>query len=87
MLGTTLLFWGGMSGRPMIGLVLALLVEAKHWVRIRWDFDDEDCSKAWQFTSIAIALAVGTIAGVVGALRPGSLADVGTQLVSVVQFQ
>jgi oligopeptide transport system permease protein len=34
--------------------------------------------------AIAIALAVGTLAGVVGALRPGSPADVCTQLVSVV---
>jgi peptide/nickel transport system permease protein len=34
--------------------------------------------------AIAIAVAVGTIAGLVGALRPGSLADAATQLVAVI---
>lgn len=34
--------------------------------------------------AIAIAVAVGTVAGLVGALRPGSLADAATQLVAVI---
>ena len=34
--------------------------------------------------AIAIAVAVGTVAGLVGALRPGSIADAATQLVAVV---
>ena len=46
-----------MTGRPVIGLILALLVEASHWTRLRWDFDDESCSHAWQFTCIGIGLA------------------------------
>ncbi len=46
-----------MTGRPFIGLMAALLVEARHWTRIRWDFDDEDCGRAWQITSIIIAVA------------------------------
>ncbi len=46
-----------MADRPFIGLVIALVVEARHWTRFRWDFDDEACSRAWQFTTIAIALA------------------------------
>ena len=49
-----------MTDRPFIGLVLALLVEARHWLRFRWEFDDEACSRAWQFTPIAIALAQAT---------------------------
>jgi len=46
-----------MTNRPVIGLVLALMVEAAHWTRFRWDFDDETCGRAWQFTSIGIGLA------------------------------
>lgn len=46
-----------MTGRPGVGLVAAIAVEASHWTRFRWDFNDDDCGRAWQFTSIAIALA------------------------------
>jgi hypothetical protein len=46
-----------MTDRPLIALMLALLVEARHWTRFRWEFDDDACGRAWQFTSIAIALA------------------------------
>ncbi len=46
-----------MTDRPVIGLVLALLVEASHWTRIRWDFDEEGRSRAWQLTSIGILLS------------------------------
>ena len=46
-----------MTNRPVIGVVLALLVEASQWARFRWDFDDEACGRAWQFTSIGIGLA------------------------------
>ncbi len=56
-LGATLLFWGLMTDRLLIAVVLALMIEAAHWVRFRWDFDDEACGTAWQFTSIGIGVA------------------------------
>jgi hypothetical protein len=46
-----------MTGRPMLGLILALFVEASHWTRLRWDFDEEAFSRAWQITTVAIAIA------------------------------
>lgn len=46
-----------MTGRPMIGIFLALIVESAHWLKFRWDFDEEDCGRAWQLTTIALALA------------------------------
>jgi hypothetical protein len=46
-----------MTGAPLLGLLLALVVEARFWTRIRWDFDDESCGRVWQFTSMGIALA------------------------------
>jgi hypothetical protein len=50
-----------MTGRPLLGLGLALMVEARHWTRIRWEFDDDTCGKVWQFTSIGILLAAALI--------------------------
>ncbi|MEO8614958.1 MAG: transglutaminase-like domain-containing protein [Luteolibacter sp.] len=50
-----------MTNRPAIGLVLAVFVEAAHWVRLRWDFDHETCGRTWQFTSIGIGLATALI--------------------------
>lgn len=46
-----------MTGRPFIGLCCAVLVELRHWISVRWDFDEDDCVRAWQFTTIFIAIA------------------------------
>lgn len=50
-----------MTGRPFIGVLTALIVEISHWTRFRWEFDDEACSRTWQFNSIAIAVAAALI--------------------------
>ena len=46
-----------MTGRPLTGILLAVLVESARWTKFRWDFNEEACGSAWQFTTIAIALA------------------------------
>ncbi len=46
-----------MSGRPLTGILLAVVVESARWTKFRWDFNEEACGRAWQFTTIAIALA------------------------------
>jgi len=46
-----------MTGRPLTGILLAMLVESARWIKFRWDFNEEACGRAWQFTTIAIALA------------------------------
>ena len=56
-LGVLLLFWGIMTDRPMIGILLALIVESAHWQKFRWDFNEEACDRAWRFTTLAIFLA------------------------------
>ncbi len=61
LLGSSLLFWGAMTGRPVIGLVAALLVEAKSWIRIRWDFDESSYESAWQLSFVMTALAAVVI--------------------------
>lgn len=46
-----------MTGRPLIGLACALLVEARHWVRWRWNFDDDGCARAWQLATLLTAVS------------------------------
>lgn len=46
-----------MTDRPVLGLMLALLVESPRWTKFRWDFNEAACGRAWQLTTIAIALA------------------------------
>ena len=46
-----------MTGMPVIGTLLALLVESPHWTKFRWEFNEEACSRAWQLNTIAIGLA------------------------------
>ena len=50
-----------MTGRPVLGLILALVVEGRHWTRVRWEFDDAACGRVWQFTVAGIALAATLI--------------------------
>lgn len=43
-----------MTGRPLIGALMALFVESAHWIRVRWDFNDDACARAWQLSVVAI---------------------------------
>lgn len=57
LLGCTLLFWGAMTGRPMLALLMALVIEGSHWTRVRWDFNDTACGRAWRIAVAAIMVA------------------------------
>jgi len=46
-----------MTGRPLIGLIAALFVEARHWVKLRWDFNDSSYESAWQLSFVMMVLA------------------------------
>ncbi|MES2475416.1 MAG: transglutaminase-like domain-containing protein [Verrucomicrobiota bacterium] len=43
-----------MTDRPLIGIILALLVESFRMLKIRWKFDDEAFALAWKLTTLAI---------------------------------
>lgn len=43
-----------MTDRPLIGIILALLVESFGLLKIRWKFDDDACALAWKLTTLAI---------------------------------
>ncbi|MEY4245317.1 MAG: hypothetical protein RLZZ245_2902 [Verrucomicrobiota bacterium] len=56
-----LIFWGIMTGRPILGVILALVVEAAHWTKFRWDFAEEATSRTWQFNVVIIFIAATLI--------------------------
>ena len=60
-LGASLVFWGVMSDRVLSGLLLAIILESAHFLKIRWEFTAESASKAWQITTVGIALAAALI--------------------------
>lgn len=53
--GGALLFWGGVTGHPMIGLLCALLVEARSWTDLRWKFGERGFVRAW-YLSVGIVI-------------------------------
>ena len=60
LLGTSLLFWGAMSGNALMGLITALILEGSHWIRFRWDFDHLASSRAWRI-SIFLTVITGVL--------------------------
>ncbi len=48
--GLTLLFWGALTDELLVGLLIALLLEAKSYVKWSWDFDDHAYVKAFQMS-------------------------------------
>jgi hypothetical protein len=58
LLGATLLFWGAMSGNSALALILALIIESPNWIRSRWNFNDQACSRAWYLCIILTVFAM-----------------------------
>lgn len=56
-LGTTLVFWGWQTGFLMPGFIMALLLEGSRFVKLRWDFADEDFKRIWTFCALLFLAA------------------------------
>ncbi len=54
LLGAALLFWGWETGNLPAAAALALLLESARWVRVRWDFSDEDFSRIWILCTLLV---------------------------------
>ena len=57
--GATLLFWGGVTGHPIVGLICALLVEGRSWINLRWNFGERGFVRSWY---LAFSLGLLTLA-------------------------
>jgi protein-glutamine gamma-glutamyltransferase len=51
-----LLFWGVMTGRIIVAIPLAVLIECAYWTKLRWDFDETATSRAWQISTLGTAI-------------------------------
>lgn len=60
LLGVTLLFWGAVTEHPLVGLLCALLIEARSWIDLRWNFGERGFVRAW---SLSVMLGFLTLAG------------------------
>lgn len=54
--GTALIFWGLLTGHLVIGGILAVVVELRHWVRLRWDMSSSDFSR---FSDVSVLIFLG----------------------------
>lgn len=56
LVGASLMFWGSMTGKPLIGLIMALVAESSNWLRWRWNFDEAAIARAWH---LILTLSIG----------------------------
>ncbi|MCW5623557.1 MAG: transglutaminase domain-containing protein [Burkholderiales bacterium] len=56
LLAAGLLFWGVVTGFPLIALALMLAMESPRWIRARWDFDPKDYERVADLCSVAFLL-------------------------------
>jgi len=61
LLGAALLFWGWQTEHLIAGVVMGALLESAQWIRVRWEFTDQDFRRIWVFCALLV-LAVGVYA-------------------------
>ena len=59
LLGATVMAWGGLTNHALVALGVAILIEGRHWLSWRWQFDLRGYSHAWILSLIALAGVVG----------------------------
>ncbi|NIP95198.1 MAG: hypothetical protein GWO24_17820, partial [Akkermansiaceae bacterium] len=57
-MGAALLFWGGVTGHPLVGLGCAFLVEARSWTDLRWNFGERGFVRAWTLSVLFVILTL-----------------------------
>ena len=58
LLSITLLFWGWQSEMILPGALMAVILESALVFKSRWDFSDEDFTKAWSFCSLVLLATI-----------------------------
>jgi protein-glutamine gamma-glutamyltransferase len=58
LLGATLLFWGWQAEFLAVAAVLAVILESAIFLKVRWEFSDEDFRRLWTFCSVLLLAAL-----------------------------
>lgn len=58
LLGAALLFWGWQTGFFFAGLFMAVILEAAHLLKLRWEFSAADFSRFWAFCSVVFLATI-----------------------------
>ncbi len=61
LLGTTLLFWGWQTGQTsllFVAAVMALILEGARFIRVRWEFSDDEFARVWTFCNLLLLAAI-----------------------------
>ncbi|MFT5882689.1 MAG: transglutaminase-like putative cysteine protease [Crocinitomicaceae bacterium] len=53
-----LLFWGVTSDNVLIALLLAVILDCRRWIPLKWDFDENAQVKAFQFSLLLVTAGV-----------------------------
>ena len=56
-LGATLAFWGWQTDFLMPSLIMGVLLEGSRFMKLRWDFSDEDFKRIWTFCALLFLAA------------------------------
>jgi protein-glutamine gamma-glutamyltransferase len=56
-LGATLLFWGWQTDFLLPGALMALVLEASRFLKLRWDLSDDDFKRIWTFCALLFLAA------------------------------
>ncbi len=59
--GSVLIFWGIETQRVLIAIILALIIEASHFIKTRYDLDKDDFVKISDLTSLIFLGAVSLV--------------------------
>ncbi len=58
LLGSALIFWGWQSGLIIISFIMALILEVRFWINIRWEFTIKDFYRASDFCALLVICIV-----------------------------
>ncbi|MBK1789611.1 transglutaminase-like domain-containing protein [Persicirhabdus sediminis] len=59
--GASVIYWGAMTGNSLIGIIVALLIEACNWIQTRWEFDDIHYVRAWHLTVLIAGMTAAVM--------------------------
>jgi hypothetical protein len=57
LIGAALLFWGWQTDYLVAGAVMAVVIESARFIKVRWEFSNEDFSRIWVFCSLLFLAA------------------------------